>query len=241
MWLAIDSAWGIGSVALGRPAETVPPLVETMRQPRTHASGLLPLIDAMLAQARIELAELKGVVIGDGPGSFTGLRIGASVAKALVDAHGVELWTAPSLMAMALTASSEQDAAILPVADALRGDLYCGLYRFGSDRVVTEHHAAVRRPDAIVSTFPIPKVMVGEAPEPARRALCEWAGCPVTPPSSRGAGALLDLIGLSGGARRIPHSEVSGWEPDYGRPAEAQAKWERVHGRPLADPPRADR
>jgi tRNA threonylcarbamoyladenosine biosynthesis protein TsaB len=240
MWLAIDSAWAVGSVALGGPAPT-PQLVETMHQPRTHASALLPLIDGLLARARIGLTELTGVVIGDGPGSFTGLRIGAAVAKALVDAHGVQLWTAPSLMAMARLACPDSDAAILPLADALRGDLYCGLYRFGPDRVVTVHHAAARRPEAILSTFPIPDVMVGEAPETVLRALRGWADCPVPPPSSRGAAALLDLIGLSGGARRIPPSEVPGWEPEYGRPAEAQVKWERAHGRPLADPPRADR
>jgi len=211
-----------------------------MHQPRHHASALLPMIEAVLARADIELADLRGVVVGDGPGSFTGLRIGASVAKALVDAHGIELWTAPSLMAMARAASSDPGAAILPIADALRGDLFCGLYQIDPDRVVTLLPAVARRPDAIISTFPIPDVMVGEAPEPALRALCAWAGCPVMPPSSSGAAALLDLIDLPGGARRIPQPEVSGWEPEYGRPAEAQAKWERAHGRPLEHPPRAD-
>ena len=238
MWLALDSAWGLGSVALGRPGET--PLEDTMHQPRHHASALLPMIQGLLARADLELAELKGVVVGDGPGSFTGLRIGASVAKALVDAHGIELWTAPSLMAMARAASSEPGAAILPMADALRGDLFCGLYRFDPNQVVTLRSALARRPDAIISTFPIPDVMVGEAPEPALRALRAWADCLVMPHSSGGAAALLDLIDLPGGARRIPHPEVSGWEPEYGRPAEAQAKWERVHGRPLEDPPRTD-
>ncbi len=239
MWLALDSAWEFGSVALGRPGETL--VEDTMRQTRQHASALVPMIEAVLARAGIELAALSGVVIGDGPGSFTGLRIGASVAKALVDSRGMELWTAPSLMAMARAASSDPGAAVLPIADALRGDLYSGLYRFDPDRVVTLRHAAARRPDAITSTFPVPDVMVGEAPETALHTLLAWAGCPMAPPSSRGAAALLDLIALPGGARRIPPSEVSGWEPEYGRPAEAQAKWEQTHGRPLADPPRADR
>jgi len=45
---------------------------------------------------------------------------------------------------------------------------------------------------------------------------------------------LLRLIGLSGGVRRI--SDPRRWEPDYGRPAEAQVQWERTHGRPLPNP-----
>ena len=44
--------------------------------------------------------------------------------------------------------------------------------------------------------------------------------------------ALVGLAGLRGGA--VPVADVAGWEPVYGRPAEAQAQWERTHGRPLS-------
>jgi hypothetical protein len=47
------------------------------------------------------------------------------------------------------------------------------------------------------------------------------------------AKALIDLVGVHRGARQV--ADVQGWEPDYGRPAEAQARWEIAHGRPLPD------
>ncbi len=239
MWLAIDSAWGIGSVAVGRPGEVL--ALDIMPRPREHAAALVPMIEAVLKQAGGRLADLAGIVIGDGPGSFTGLRIGASVAKALVESRGIELWTAPSLMAMAWAAHTGAGHGILAFADALRGEVFAGLYRFEADRVITLYPAAARQPGTIMDTFPVPDTMIGEAPNSIVQAFEAWAGNQVLPVPEGGAAALLDLMVPSGGARRIPDAEVWAWEPDYGRPAEAQVKWEQAHGRRLADSPRADR
>jgi len=239
MWLAIDSAWGIGSVAVGRPGEAL--ALDIMPRPREHAAALVPMIQAVLRQAGGRLADLAGIVIGDGPGSFTGLRIGASVAKALVESRGIELWVAPSLMAMAWTARTGRGHGTLAFADALRGEVFAGVYRFEADRVITLYPAAARQPGVITDTFPVPDVMVGDAPPSIVHAFEAWAGNRVLPVPEEGAAALLDLMVPSGGARRIPYSEVWAWEPDYGRPAEAQVKWEQAHGRRLADSPRTDR
>jgi hypothetical protein len=77
---------------------------------------------------------------------------------------------------------------------------------------------------------------VGEAPESARATLERSTGLAmITPPEGTPrATALIALTGLSGGAREV--TNASEWEPVYGRPAEAQARWEIAHGRPLPDP-----
>jgi tRNA threonylcarbamoyl adenosine modification protein YeaZ len=82
MFLAIETSTDQASVALGRPGAII--AEETLPGVRQHARGLLPLIQEVLRGQGVELADLQGVLVADGPGSFTGLRIGAAVAKALV-------------------------------------------------------------------------------------------------------------------------------------------------------------
>jgi tRNA threonylcarbamoyladenosine biosynthesis protein TsaB len=172
--------------------------------------------------------------VSDGPGSFTGLRIGASVAKALVHTRRLPLWTAPSLLVRA-AGVARPGALVLAVANALRGEVYAAAYRFAPDGIRTELIPSVRRPEDIVGLPFQPDLVAGEAPAPILAILEEWVGRPVVgpPEGSPRAAQLLDLVGRPGGAREVV--AVPEWEPVYGRPAEAQARWESAHGRPLPD------
>ena len=80
-WLAIDTATDVASVAVSVGDRTV---ARSTRGARQHAAQILPLVQEVLALAQLPLAQLEGVVVGDGPGSFTGLRIGWAVAKGLI-------------------------------------------------------------------------------------------------------------------------------------------------------------
>lgn len=234
MWLALDTASDRASVALGEVGSSRTPLEENLLGARRHAAALLPMIQTLLGRAGSSLDALEGVALSDGPGSFTGLRVGASVAKALVHTRGVPLWTAPSLLVRAAQVA-QPDALVLVVANALRGDVYAAAYRFSSDGIRTELLPSVRRPEDIVSGEVRPDILVGEAPPQALELLEQWAGKPVIgpPEGSPHAARLLELVGRPGGAREV--HEVWQWEPVYGRPAEAQARWESAHGRPLPD------
>lgn len=232
MLLAIDTATDRASIALGVPQGD--PLEETIGGARRHAAALLPAIQTLLRRAGVSLDEVSGIVLSDGPGSFTGLRVGASVAKALVHARGLPLWVAPSLLVRA--AGVARDAAvILAVANALRGEVYAAAYRFSSDRIHGLLPPSVQRPGELIAGPLRPEIVVGEAPAEIVAALEEWIGRPVIgpPDGSPHASRLLELVGRTGGARRV--EGVGEWEPVYGRPAEAQARWEMVHGRPLPD------
>jgi tRNA threonylcarbamoyladenosine biosynthesis protein TsaB len=232
MWLAIDTATDRASVALG--ALGAAPLEETVAGARRQAAALLPAIEALLHRAGATLDGLEGVALSDGPGSFTGLRVGASVAKALVHARRVPLWTAPSLMVRA-AGIVRDDRPVLSIANALRGDVYAAVYRFSPDRIDTDLPPSVRRPAELRSAGFMPAAIVGEAPAEILTELEAWAGCAVIgpPEGSPRAADLLALIGRTGGAR--PVNAPGTWEPEYGRPAEAQARWEMAHGRPLSD------
>ena len=133
-WLGVDSATDVASVAAAGPVGTVE---ERLTGARQHARELLPMIDRVLDRVGMGLGDLDGIVLADGPGSFTGLRVGAAVVKALADTRGIPVWTAPSLMARALAAADGRETPVLVTSDALRGDVYAAVYRFTAGAVET--------------------------------------------------------------------------------------------------------
>jgi tRNA threonylcarbamoyladenosine biosynthesis protein TsaB len=175
------------------------------------------------------------VVVSDGPGSFTGLRVGASVAKALAWSRGLPLWTAPSLVARAAGVTCPEGSLVLAVSDALRGEVYAAAVRVGRGRIRVELEPGVWRPEALAKLDLAPDALVGEAPAEVVAVLERWTGLEtIAPPGGAPrAATLIDLVTTEGGAHRV--LDVQGWEPEYGRPAEAQARWEIAHGRPLPD------
>src|SRR2546423_7959276 len=119
-WLGIDTATEIASVAAGRP-----PVAQSgahMQGARRHAAEIIRLVDFALSRLSIRPADLEGLVVGDGPGSFTGLRIGWAAAKGLAHEAGLELRAIPSLMAAAAGAAPKLRAQPLAAGfDALPG------------------------------------------------------------------------------------------------------------------------
>jgi tRNA threonylcarbamoyladenosine biosynthesis protein TsaB len=233
MLLAIDTATDLASVALGRPGEKEP-LQEHLLGARRQAAALIGMVEGLLRRGGASLDDVRGIVLSDGPGSFTGLRVGAAMAKALVHARGLPLWVAPSLMVRA-AGVAQHDSLVLAISSALRGEVYAAAYRFLGGRIHAELEPSVRTPEQLLALPLQPDILVGEAPREILSRLEEWAGRRVVGPpvGSPHAARLLALVGRPGGARQV--ESVAEWEPVYGRPAEAQARWERVHGRPLPD------
>jgi tRNA threonylcarbamoyladenosine biosynthesis protein TsaB len=254
MWLAIDTATDRASVALGAAgAPGAAALEENLTGARRHAAQLLPMVEALLQRAGATLDDLTGIALSDGPGSFTGLRVGAAFAKALVRVRGLPLWVAPSLLVRAAGvvpnggvsnggsngvvsnggSSSSNSGVVVAVANALRGELFAAAYRFDAPAIVTELPPSVWRPEALVQSELRPELVVGELPPDMMAMLERWSGQPVVvpPDGAPHARCLIDLVGRKGGAVRVENA--GSWEPVYGRPAEAQARWEMTHGSPL--------
>jgi tRNA threonylcarbamoyladenosine biosynthesis protein TsaB len=229
--LAIDSATDRLSVAA--QAGGAPPVGFSVDGARQHAARLLPLIDEAMAAVGRTLAALEIVAVSDGPGSFTGLRVGIAAAKAMVAGTGASLWTAPSLLVRA-AALPRADERVLAMTSALRGEVYAGVWRLAANGAI----ACLMAPRTIglgdVGLVPEVDRVVGDAPDDLVAALRAARGLPAIDPGPPSASALLGLIGTPGGAHRV--EQAATWEPTYGRPAEAQAKWEREHGRALPDP-----
>ena len=101
---------------------------------RVHAERLMGQIDEVLGPGGLAL--LDGVAVSIGPGSFTGLRIGVSVAKGLVVARDIPLAAVPTLEALALHASETDALApgtrVLAALDARRNEVYCQFFEVAS-------------------------------------------------------------------------------------------------------------
>ncbi len=98
-----------------------------------HAEKLVRLVDHLLSDTNTTLAQVDGIAVSIGPGSFTGLRIGMSVAKGLAVSQEKPLLAIPTLDALAQNGKDffphEQSVVICPVVDAKADEVYYALYR----------------------------------------------------------------------------------------------------------------
>jgi tRNA threonylcarbamoyladenosine biosynthesis protein TsaB len=101
---------------------------------RSHAELILPMIDALLAEAGLALGELDGLAFGRGPGAFTGLRIAAGVTQGLALGSGLPVVGISSLAAVAEQVPADAGEQILVCNDARMKEIYWGVYRPAADR-----------------------------------------------------------------------------------------------------------
>lgn len=103
--LALDTATSQAVVALERP--TGPPVVASWPAGHRHGEELLATIDRLLRDVGLEPAVLGGIVVGTGPGAFTGLRVGLATAKGLAHALAIPLVGVPTAIALLTTSSDD--------------------------------------------------------------------------------------------------------------------------------------
>ncbi len=139
--LALDTSSVACTVALGQGDKITERHEE---QPREHTRLLLPMIRSLLEEAKMETRDLDAIVLGNGPGSFIGMRIAASVAQGIAFASGIRIIPVSSLAAVAAQVLAEHDATEVAVAqDAHVNEVYLGIFaRDNNDR--TKHLIAER-------------------------------------------------------------------------------------------------
>jgi tRNA threonylcarbamoyladenosine biosynthesis protein TsaB len=146
--LALETATEACSAALLQDAAVIE---RYELAPQGHARLILPMLDSLLAEAGIRLAQVDALAFGRGPGSFTGVRIAAGVVQGI--AFGADLPVVPvsSLAAMAQwLADTEQAQRMLCAFDARMGQVYWGAYeRQANGLVRLEGAEAVCNPDAL--------------------------------------------------------------------------------------------
>jgi tRNA threonylcarbamoyladenosine biosynthesis protein TsaB len=219
--LAIEGATYEGSVALLSDSAVIAERSLRREEASQTRSGerLMPAIAECLEEAGVGRGEIARIVCGSGPGSFTSLRIAGSVAKGLAAGYGAQLFAVSSLVLTVTGAKSPlQPGEYLSVLDAMRGEFFAA-------RVLLKPDGSANQigPTAILS-----------AAELANASAHDGAVGVIGPdqqidshPHARGVAAILPAVLESGPV------DLASWEPDYGRLAEAQVRWEAEHGRPL--------
>lgn len=125
-FLALDTSTEACSVALALDDQILA-LDEVC--PQQHSKRILPMVQQLLADAGISLHQLDGIIFGRGPGSFTGVRIGVSVAQGLAFGADLPVFGVSTLAAMAQAAAVQQNATeVIAAIDARMAEVYIAAY-----------------------------------------------------------------------------------------------------------------
>ncbi len=136
--LALDSSGLVASVALVDSTESGEELVAeyTVNYKKTHSQTLLPMLDEVARMIELDLQTVDAIAVAGGPGSFTGLRIGAATAKGLGLALKKPLIHVPTIAGLAYNLWGAKGL-ICPIMDARRGQVYTGIYTFEDGKLTT--------------------------------------------------------------------------------------------------------
>ena len=108
----------------------------TINIKKNHSITLMPAIDFLMASLDLTPKDLDRIVVAEGPGSYTGLRIAVATAKTLAHTLNIELVGMSSLLALV---PSQQEGLVVPLMDARRNNVYAGFYE-NAQSVLPEAH-----------------------------------------------------------------------------------------------------
>jgi tRNA threonylcarbamoyladenosine biosynthesis protein TsaB len=120
---------------------------------REHARKILPALEDLFSQASTEPATLRGIGVGVGPGSYTGLRIAIATAKGLARGLDLPVTGCDTLAAIAFGYLRDGEMGIAAL-DARRGNVYAGIYQKGGDEITVVEAAAKADKRALQNRYP---------------------------------------------------------------------------------------
>ncbi len=245
MYLALDTSTPLGSVCVGVGSRVVAGSV--IRGQGSHSADLIPTIGGVLGEAGADLSELAGLVVGAGPGSFTGVRVAAATAKGLAHALDIPLWAVSSLEAGAAavdlagvelsggggevshpdgghtTALSEEERAYprYVLFDARSDRVYGACYRptgSGFEVLIPPHSTTIG--EVLFDGLPF-SVFAGDG---AQRHADEIRGAGFTLlPAPLGMPTAAGLLrSVADSPSRGPLEDVARWQPEYLRSSSAE-------------------
>jgi len=217
--LALDGSTYAGTVAVLRDGDVVAEasLPDSGIPSRgQRGEDFMPMVAACLDEAKVGVKSLDRVICGSGPGSFTSLRIAASIAKGIAAGVGCPLYSVSSLLLIPAGADIEPGR-YLSALPAMRGECFvvqAEIDRSGAVRPLDDERlAATVDVEAVAAALGVSVIGPGFGAD--------------SRPMARGAARMIEQIVAAG------ECDLDLWEPTYGRLAEAQVKWEATHGRPL--------
>ena len=190
----------------------------TLNIKKNHSITLMPAIDFLMNSLDMKPTDLDRIVVAQGPGSYTGLRIAGATAKTLAHTLKIELVGVSSLLALV---PEQAEGLVIPVMDARRNNVYAGFYQSGQ-AVRPEAHLPLAEVLEIAGAADQPVTFVGETTafvEQIEAALPQAAIQPTLPEA-----ATIGRLGLD-----LPAQSIHDFVPNYLKRVEAEENWLKTH------------
>jgi tRNA threonylcarbamoyladenosine biosynthesis protein TsaB len=225
--IAIETSGRLGSIATVRDGQV---LTEEQFPPQfKHAAGIISVIDRLTKSHGWSPRDVSEVYVSAGPGSFTGLRVGITVAKTLAFALGAKLVAVPSTHVLAHNAPEGWENAII-VLDAKRGQIFTARFGNEDEQPIEAEPAHLDTLTAMLARAPRPVHLIGDG-LPYHSALIpnDDPSVIVTEESTwRPRASIVGQIGWQM-ARACRFTDPDRLTPLYIRKPEAEEKWEQLH------------
>ena len=190
----------------------------TLNIKKNHSITLMPAIDFLMNSLDMKPTDLDRIVVAQGPGSYTGLRIAVATAKTLAHTLKIELVGVSSLLALV---PEQVEGLVIPVMDARRNNVYAGFYQSGQ-AVRPEAHLPLAEVLEIAGAANQSVTFVGETTafvEQIEAALPQATLQPTLPNA-----AAVGRLGLG-----LPAQSIHDFIPNYLKRVEAEENWLKTH------------
>lgn len=231
--LAIDTSNEVLGVALVDETKVIGEYITNLK--KNHSVRVMPAIQQLMADCNIEPSDLDKIVVAKGPGSYTGVRIGVTIAKTMAWSLGIPLSGVSSLAVLAAS-GRDFDGYLSPLFDARRGLIYTGLYQYKDKQLVT-----VKEDRNILATE-----WVNQLKEENKRVLFIGNDVPLHKET------FISVLGEQAEFARLPEynprpgelgylgmdkpeEDIHTFTPNYIRLVEAEAKWLERQGKSTND------
>ncbi|MFC6254922.1 tRNA (adenosine(37)-N6)-threonylcarbamoyltransferase complex dimerization subunit type 1 TsaB [Secundilactobacillus hailunensis] len=225
--LALDTSNQTLSVAVMSDDQVL--ATTTVTTTRKHGAHLLPIIEESMQIAKLKPADLDRVVVADGPGSYTGLRIGVTTAKTLADTLNIELVGVSSLGTIAANIMAENQL-VAVLFDGRNDNAFAGVYRIQNGMpvsIIEDQHIPFEKLLPQIKALAEPVVVLGDLDAFKERLKTALEANLIQYPIELSLPSAVQLGRL--GQRQAPVSDVTSFVPRYLRLTKAEADWQKQH------------
>jgi tRNA threonylcarbamoyladenosine biosynthesis protein TsaB len=186
----------------------------------SHGRTLPALIEQALSRAAIVWRDVDGLAVSIGPGSFTGLRIGLSLAKGIAYAGDLPIAAVPTLEALAWAAEPNEGDEVWAILDARMKEVYAASFVRTATALVRRTEDEALTPDALAPRIPATAIIVGDAPT-AYPVLAASGARVLSFATHHPRGAIVARLGAAL-LRSGQSADIGPLEPTYVRPSQAE-------------------
>ena len=213
--LAIDTSNHPMSVALVEDEQLL--ATTTLNMVRNHSIYLMPAISKLFELVQWQPTDIDRVVVAQGPGSYTGVRIAVTTAKVLANTEKIDLVGVSSLAVLARNVIPTSSAIIVPFFDARRGNVFAGAYQWENGKLINkieDRHLGIDVLLEQLAKLGQQVVLVGQMTDKIQ---AKYYSIPST-----------YQLALAGKMKE-PVKEIDPFVPHYLRITEAEANWQKLH------------